>query len=121
MNKNIRVIVAGSRGLNDYKIVKKYLDKIFGRWNKEITIISGGARGADKLGEKYARENGLKVRVYKADWEKYGKRAGYIRNEKMAEVGDILIAFWDGESRGTKNMIDIMRKNGKKVIIIRYK
>lgn len=119
----MKVIVAGSRNFNNYNFLKEKLDHIFNNVLKikDITIISGHARGADQLGERYAKERKLKCEVYPADWDKHGKAAGYIRNEKMAKVGDILVAFWDGESRGTKHMIRTMKDLGKKVIIVFYK
>ena len=72
----------------------------------DITIISGNASGADALGERYAREHSLKLEIYPAEWEEYGKSAGPLRNKLMAEKADFVVAFWDGNSRGTKNMID---------------
>lgn len=76
------------------------------------------ARGADLLGEKYAVERGYHVDRYPADWNGLGKRAGYIRNEQMARNADALVAFWDGQSRGTKHMIDLASRYGLKIRII---
>lgn len=119
---NFKVIIAGSRGFNNYKLLceqcNKYLrDK---RITHNIIIVSGGARGADKLGEKYAQDEGFSLEIYLAQWDKYGKRAGFRRNEQMAEVADALIAFWDGKSHGTKHMIDIMNKKNLQVKVIKY-
>lgn len=83
-------------------------------------IVSGHASGADALGERYAQERGLECEQYPADWEAYGRAAGPIRNAEMAEVADALIAFWDGASRGTKNMIDTAKSKGLKVAVVRY-
>ena len=69
------------------------------------SVISGGARGADRLGEQWARSHGIPFQVFPADWDKWGKSAGYVRNKQMAEVAEALIALWDGESRGTNDMI----------------
>lgn len=69
------------------------------------------------LGERYAKENGFKIEKYNAEWKKYGRRAGPIRNEMMAEACDYVICFWDGKSRGTKSMIDIAERKGKPVKI----
>lgn len=88
--------------------------------NKQIIIISGHARGADSLGELFARENHLQLEVYPADWSTHGKGAGHIRNAEMAQVSDCLVAFWDGESKGTKNMINNMKRLGKPVLIYNY-
>jgi len=115
----LKVIIAGSRTFSDYNLLKKELDKILGNI-PGITIVSGGARGADRLGEKYARERGFRLEVYPADWERFGKSAGYRRNEKMARIADMLVAFWDGKSPGTRHMIRVMREKGKKVIIIKF-
>lgn len=111
-----RVIIAGSRGYDNYEQLKVVTDFAL-RKKESVTIISGTARGADKLGERYAEEMGHNVMRFPADWEQYGKSAGYIRNKEMAEVADMLIAFWDGESKGTKNMISEMNKLHKPVII----
>lgn len=72
------------------------------------------------MGERYARERGFQLRRFPADWEQYGKSAGHIRNAKMADNADALIAFWDGESKGTKNMIDNARRKGLAVRVIQY-
>lgn len=91
-----------------------------GEKKKDVVIISGYASGADALGERYAQERGSLLETFPADWKVHGKAAGPIRNTKMAEVADALIAFWDGKSRGTKNMIDTATKRGLKVAVVRY-
>lgn len=111
-----KVIVCGSREFEDYELLKKacdyYLAKKF-EIGEKIVIVSGGARGADSLGEKYAEEKGLEVQRFPANWEKYGKRAGYLRNKQMAEVSNACIAFFSpyGENKGTKMMVSIAREN----------
>lgn len=110
---DFRLIVAGVRYFDDYpklsdainEYIKTYADK------KSIIIVSGCAEGADKLGERYASEHNLTVERYPAEWEKYGKAAGPLRNERMAEVADAVIVFWDGESKGTKSMIDCAKQS----------
>lgn len=102
----MKVIIAGSRGFDDYKILCDYCDKVLAN-QTEVEIISGGALGADKLGEKYAKQRGYSLIQFLADWGSYGKSAGYRRNVQMAEYADALIAFWDGKSKGTKHMINI--------------
>ncbi len=112
-----RVLIAGSRDFNNYNLVKEVIDSL----QKDIkigTIISGTARGADSLGEQYANENNISLERYPANWDLHGKSAGYIRNKQMAEVADVLVAFWNG-SNGTKNMIDLAKAKNIKVIIIR--
>ena len=113
---NIRVIVTGSRTFNDYALVTEAVNRLAKDYN--ITqIVSGCARGADKLGERYAQEKGIPLAKFPADWETLGKRAGFIRNKQMAEYSDVLIAFWDGSSRGTQHMIKLMLKAKKPVIL----
>ena len=76
-------------------------------------VVSGCARGVDKLGERWAIEHGIPVHKFPADWGRFGKSAGIYRNAEMAEYSDGLIALWDMESRGTLHMIDCMRKRNK--------
>ena len=102
-----RVVVAGCRNYNNYCEAKKYIDNCLVNIRKEneIIIVSGGARGADALGEQYAEENGFKIERHPAKWEKHGKAAGPIRNKEMAENCDYVICFWNGKSSGTRSMI----------------
>lgn len=110
----MKVAVIGSRTFNNYESVKDKLDSISG-----ITlIVSGGAMGADTLGERYARENDIPIRVYKPDWTK-GRGAGFLRNTDIINDADIVVAFWDGKSRGTLDSIAKAEKQGKKVLIIK--
>ena len=114
----MKIIIAGGRDFNDYQLLCSKLDFLF--QNVVPTIICGEARGADSLGKKYALEHNLQVISFPADWEKYGKSAGYIRNEQMAKEADALVAFWDGQSKGTKHMINIMKNLGKSVKVVKY-
>lgn len=107
-----KVIIAGSREFDNYDMLKEKCDKILSRKvneGEEIVIVSGTARGADTLGEKYAEEKGYKIERYPANWDKYGKRAGYLRNKKMAEVSNACIVFLSSkaENKGSKMMISI--------------
>lgn len=112
--KGLTVIIAGSRHIEDYDLVKQaYIQADF----PISKIVSGKANGVDTLGERLVKELKVPVLEYPADWDKYGKSAGYIRNKEMAIVADALIAIWDGESKGTKNMIEIMKSMGKKVFV----
>lgn len=107
---SVKIVVAGSRSINNYDLIRKNLDEIILEEDivdRSITIVSGGARGPDKLGERYARERNHKIDKYPANWKEYGKSAGYIRNKKMASVADIVVCFWDNRSPGTKHMIDL--------------
>ena len=114
-----KVIIAGGREFSDYEYLRSCADADLAGIT-DIEIVSGGARGADALGERYAQEKGHKVALFPADWEKYGRSAGPRRNRQMAEYADALIAFWDGQSRGTKNMIDTAAAKGLKVSVHKY-
>ncbi len=116
-----RVVIAGCRDYNNYEQAKLYIDFCIKRIKKEYTLIflSGGCRGADAMGERYAEENGFKVEKYPADWKTYGRSAGPRRNKQMAEITDYVICFWDGQSRGTKSMIDYAKEYNKPTMIKR--
>lgn len=112
----MRTIVAGSRTYTNYRFAAMALDA---HLRPEVDeIVSGGARGADALGEQYARERHLHLTIFPAKWSEHGKAAGAIRNKAMAEYADEAIVFWNGYSRGSKNMIDTMKKFGKPVLVI---
>lgn len=118
-----RVIIAGTRDFNDYDLLRDHCDYILSNKaenGEEIAIVSGGASGADALGERYAKERGYKILRYPAQWEKYGRRAGPMRNREMADNADALIAYWDGKSRGTKSMIREAEKRGLKISVKTY-
>ena len=113
----MKLIIAGSRHFTDYAFAEKTIAEM----NMEITeVVCGKARGADTVGEDWALAHQVPVKYFPAQWDLYGNAAGSIRNAEMAEYGDYLLAFWDGKSRGTKNMIECMKKLGKhgKVIIV---
>jgi len=107
----MKVIIAGSRTFDDYHYLSMMCDRIFGI-KDDIEIVSGGAKGADSLGERYARERNLPLTIFPAEWDKYGKSAGYKRNSQMADYSHMLIAFWDGKSKGTQHMINLAEKKG---------
>ena len=116
------ILVAGGRDFDDYVRVKADLDKL-----KPSSIISGGAKGADNLGEHYAYlklhagEN-MRLQCFPAQWDKYGKSAGYKRNQQMLDEGkpDLVLIYWDGISKGTKHMLDIAKRAGVKVQLEAY-
>lgn len=114
-----RIVIAGSRNYFNYDEAKEYIDFCISEIRKKYTLVfvSGGCRGADILGERYAFENGFEIEIYKANWDLYGPKAGPIRNKQMAEIGDYVICFWDGISKGTKSMIDFANKYSKPVKI----
>lgn len=108
----MKLIIAGSRSIRDIRALHKAIE--VAELNPDV-IISGGARGVDKLGEQYAKENIIPLEIYPAEWDKYGKSAGYKRNAIMAEKGDELLVLWDGKSPGTKHMIKTMKEKNKPV------
>lgn len=117
----MKIIIAGGRDFSDYDKLCKEVDFALSKCEiSRVEIVSGAAKGADSLGEKYARDHGIKLKQFSADWEKYGKAAGYKRNSEMGNYADALIAFWDGKSKGTFNMINIANKKGLQVRIVKY-
>lgn len=110
----MRTIIAGSRTItNINEVFRAIADSTY-----DITqIISGGAAGVDTLAIEYAQLWGIPCTVMNANWDLYGKSAGYIRNTQMAEHADALVAVWDGFSRGTEHMIKIAREKGLKVYV----
>ena len=120
--ENFKVIIVGSRGFSNYRLLKEQCNKYLREKRKtcNIVVVSGHARGADTLGEKYAKEEGFDLEIYPAQWDKYGKSAGFRRNEQMGNIADALIAFWDGKSHGTKHMIDIMNEKNLQVKVVEY-
>lgn len=127
MKNEFNGIIAGSREFNDYELLKEscdfYLSNKLNDPDINVVIISGAARGADHLGEEYARERGLLIKKFPADWDKYGKSAGYIRNTKMASIANAAIVFLisDKECKGSRMMINIARKNNLLVRIVEKK
>lgn len=115
----MKTIIAGSRTITDKAV---FVDAMLSSLDAgiEITeVLSGCAKGVDSLGEKWAQINGFPLHKYPANWEKYGRRAGFLRNMEMAANADALIAIWDGQSKGTKHMIDLAEKAGLKVYVHR--
>ena len=110
----MKTIIAGSRGIVDYEILKLAINQI----DFSITeVVSGCARGVDTLGERWAKENGLPIKEFRADWGRFGRGAGKYRNSDMADYCDGAIILWDGESKGTLDMIHKMRYAGKRAIV----
>ncbi len=112
-----RVVIAGCRDYNNYDEAKVYIDFCLSNIRKEnkIIIVSGGACGADAIGERYAEENGFEVEKHPADWQRYGRSAGPKRNREMAKISDYVICFWDGKSKGTKSMIGYAKEFSKPI------
>ena len=111
----MRTIIAGSRGCNDYDLVKHAIEN--SNFNPTV-VISGTARGVDQLGERWAKENKIAIERFPAQWDKYGKSAGYKRNTEMALKADALIAIWIKGSRGTKHMIEIAKRFNLKIHLV---
>ena len=120
----VRIIIAGGRDFNDSKLFEEKTTEILAQY-EDIELVSGHARGADAMAEKYANDMGIRVKVMPAEWNKYGKAAGPIRNKQMLDYAleevAVLIAFWDGSSKGTKDMINRAREYGAKCHIVMYK
>lgn len=117
-----KVVIAGGRDFNNFFRLCGITDRLLKEQIKinQIVIISGGARGADTLGKYYARLRNFDLIKMKANWDKYGKSAGFIRNKEVLALADGVVCFWDGKSRGTKHMIDITNHSHKRLIIISY-
>lgn len=110
----MKLAIVGSRSFEDYDAMCSILVPF------HITeIISGGARGADRLAERYAQEHDIELTVIPAEWEKSGKAAGPIRNKVMVSMCDGAVCFWDGLSKGTRNTMQLCWKAGKPLMIVR--
>jgi SLOG family YspA-like protein len=116
----MKVIIAGGRDFQNREMMDKVLWDMFAGRITEHTFLVGKARGADTVGEAAVRYCGCDVEEYPADWNQYGKRAGFIRNEEMAKAGNVLVAFWDGISKGTWDMIERALSHGLEVHVYRY-
>lgn len=123
----IRIIVAGTRTFSDYELLRNKLDDFISKLkqkhpDKQVVIITGAAKGADQLGSFYARNHNIPLKEFPADWTTYGKAAGPIRNQQMLDFAlheiPVLIVFWDGESRGTKNMMNIAKRHNVQTEIV---
>lgn len=115
-----RVIIAGSRSFSNYELLKEHCLSLLQEKMRthRVIIVSGHAHGADTMGERFAKEQGLTVELHPAKWRGLGKAAGMIRNAEMARASDALIAFWNGKSRGTAHMISFARRRGLEVSIV---
>ena len=133
----MRVIIAGSREFNDYNLLVQKCNEYFYQLSQEgllsndvqtdianMEIVSGTAKGADKLGERFAEDYNIKIKRLPANWDLYGKSAGYRRNEEMAlyakQDNGVLIAFWDGKSKGTKHMIQLANRHELRVFVVNF-
>lgn len=112
----MKYIIAGGRDFNNLAA----MDKVLKSFNDITEIVCGDARGADTWGNIWASRNNISVVHFPANWNTFGKEAGFIRNTEMADYADGVIAFWDGQSRGTKHMIDIMKNRNKLCFVYDY-
>lgn len=116
----MKTIIAGSRHISNYQYVKNAINLS----KFHITeIISGNANGIDKLGEQFANDNNITLTIFPANWNKYGKAAGYKRNIQMAQYAQPngqLIAIWDNISPGTKHMINIAKKYNLSIFVYNH-
>ena len=118
----LKVIIAGGRDFTDHTRAATEIHNLVEahKLPDTFTVISGNARGADKVGEYLAELWDLPLEIYPADWNQHGKSAGYIRNKQMADIADVLVAFWDSKSKGTMHMINTMKQQHKPVFIFYY-
>jgi hypothetical protein len=118
----MNLIIAGGRDFSNYDLLKLETMKFITEYKPthQITVISGKANGTDQLGERFANEFNLNLLEFPADWNKWGKQAGPKRNREMAKHATHLIAFWDGTSKGTKNMIETAIEFELKVKTVNY-
>src|SRR5262249_6528284 len=111
---SMQLIIAGSRTFTDYQ----RLCQVLAPERSRITqVLTGGARGADQLGYRWAWKHQVKHQLFRADWERFGKSAGVRRNFQMAQAGDLLLAFWDGRSAGMQHLISCMQQLGKPIVV----
>ena len=114
----MKVLISGSRTITDHAWIKRVLTDL-----RPTEVIHGGARGVDTLAEQAALIFKIPVRMFLADWDRHGRAAGVIRNREMLEVGqpDLVVAMWDGTSRGTANMIELAREAGVPLVVLEVK
>ena len=117
----MKIIIAGTRTFTDKHLLFCKMDWLVSMLDlRYVTVISGTAEGADKLGEEWAKDKNFLCEKFPPDWNKHGKAAGPIRNAQMADAADMCIVFWDGKSKGTKNMIETALSKGLLVKVIKY-
>lgn len=109
----MRVIIAGSRTIKDYRTVLNAIEKAQRAGFQITEEVSGAATGVDKLGEQWARNNDIPIKSFPADWDNYGRKAGFMRNVQMVKYADAAILIWDGESKGTLHTLNEIKKAQK--------
>ncbi len=120
--KPVQLIIAGGRDFNNQALVVERLQALeeLGLFTNGVELICGMARGADNMGRLVFEQAGLPIHAYHPDWSGLGNRAGFVRNAQMGDAADMALIFWDGQSKGTKHMIDYMEKLNKPVYLVRY-
>lgn len=122
----MKLAIIGSRTFNDKFLMAEYLAIFSVAYTNdeldppEVEVISGGAKGADSLGERFAKIHRMSVTIFKPDWDKYGKSAGFIRNQTIVDACDMVLAFWDGKSKGTQDTINKAKKAKKPTFIVYF-
>lgn len=119
--KPFKLIVAGGRDFADKALFLKTMQQVEQDLSEySVSLVSGMAKGADMMAYQFARQEGITCHEFPADWNKYGKAAGFRRNQEMGIFSDGLVAFWDGKSHGTKHMIETMKAQNKWIMVVRY-
>ena len=114
----MKLAIVGGRNFDDYGRLRNFADYFID--SDDDSIVSGGAKGADTLGKKYARDNYLSTATFLPDWDKYGKSAGFIRNQQIVDACDMVLAFWDGKSKGTQDTINKAKAQKKPTFIVYF-
>ena len=115
----MRLAVIGSRDFKDFDLLVKSIEE-FCAEDPPTLIVSGGAKGADSLAERYAGERGIETQIFLPDWQKFGRSAGFRRNQDIVDSSDVCIAFWDGSSKGTLSSIEMAKKREIPLKIVRF-
>jgi len=117
----MNIAIVGGRDFSDYELLKTKLTEFISENNEsEHSIVSGGAKGADAMAEKFASEMNLEIIVFKPDYKRYGRGATIVRNTQIIENADVVFAFWNGVSKGTFDSIKKAEKSGKKLVVVSY-
>jgi hypothetical protein len=111
-----KVAIGGSRSIESYELVQSVLENLLIEGD---IVLSGNAPGADRLGERYAREHGLEVKIIPSEWGRHGLKATMIRNEVILRSADVVVCFWDSASEGAKHMLEIARRAHKLLAEVR--
>ncbi len=127
--QGIRLAIVGGRDFADYRRLEQLMFDHFYDWDELADpsnqwrvgeVISGGANGADSCASRWAKEHGVKLTEFLPDWDRFGKRAGFLRNEDIIAASDQVVALWNGESKGTQNSISIAKRLKKPTMIVYY-